>query len=89
MGTVVVVALLVVIGVVTGLLASVVSKKEPPYGMVGDVVAATLTMVVLGLGMWYLIPIMGLPTWMRFAGTFGDPLFVAILVLWLMRRSKR
>jgi hypothetical protein len=80
--------LLVVIGVVTGLLASVVSKKEPPYGIVGDVVAATLVMVVLGIGEWYLMPVLGFTGWIRIAGTLGDPLAIAILVLWLMRRSK-
>jgi len=81
--------LLAVVGIVTGLLASVVTRGEPPYGVLGDVVAATLVMVIVGLVEWAVMPGLGFTGWIRLAGTFGDPWALAILVLWLLRRSKR
>jgi uncharacterized membrane protein YeaQ/YmgE (transglycosylase-associated protein family) len=79
----------IVIGLLVGALASVVARSEPPYGLVVDIVASVLTMVVVGLGDYYILPLMGITGALRFAGTVLEPLMGAVLVLWLLRYIKR
>jgi len=79
----------IVIGLLVGALASVVARSEPPYGLAVDIVASVLTMVVVGLGDYYILPLMGITGALRFAGTVLEPLVGAVLVLWLLRYIKR
>lgn len=78
---------LAIVGVVTGLVAGLISR--PPYGVLGDVAICVVIMVGLGLAEWVVLPKIGFTGWIRLAGTFGDPLGLSIIVLWLLRRSKR
>jgi uncharacterized membrane protein YeaQ/YmgE (transglycosylase-associated protein family) len=79
----------VVIGLLVGALASIVVKGEPPYGLGVDIVASVLTMVLVGLGDYYVLPLMGITGGLRFAITILEPLISAVLVLWLLRVVKR
>jgi uncharacterized membrane protein YeaQ/YmgE (transglycosylase-associated protein family) len=79
----------IVLGLLVGALASVVVKSEPPYGLAVDIVASVLTMIVVGLVDYYILPLMGITGALRFAGTVLEPLIGAVLVLWLLRYVKR
>lgn len=79
----------IVIGLLVGALASVVAKSEPPYGLAVDIVASVLAMVVVGLGDYYILPLLGITGAIRFAATVLEPLVGAALVLWLLRYIKR
>ena len=79
----------IVIGLLVGALASVVARSEPPYGLGVDIVASVLTMVVVGLGDYYVLPLLGITGAIRFAATVLEPLAGVVLVLWLLRYIKR
>jgi uncharacterized membrane protein YeaQ/YmgE (transglycosylase-associated protein family) len=79
----------IVLGLLVGALAGIVARSQPPYGLVVDVVASVLTMVAVGLGDYYVLPLMGITGPLRFAATILEPLISAVLVLWLLRVIKR
>jgi hypothetical protein len=89
LGTIIIAALLVIIGVLNGWGVPLVVKSERPYGLLGDVLASTLTMLVVGLAEWIVIlPALGITGWLAIVATIGDPWGLALIVLWLMRRIK-
>ena len=79
----------VVVGLLVGALASIVTKNEPPYGLAIDVVVSVLTMVVVGLGDYYILPLIGITGVIHFLATILEPLLATIFVLWLLRVIKR
>lgn len=79
---------LAILGVLVGWLGPMVVNSRRPYGMGGDIAAGLLTMVVLGLVEWvWLIPLFNFPNWFNLLATIGDPLIIALIVLWLMRKA--
>ena len=80
---------MVLVGVVIGAAAGLVWKGERPYGLRGDYAAAIVTTVIVGLLDWYVIPMMGFSSTMKWLGVALEPALGALLVLWLMRRAKR
>ncbi len=85
----VIAALLVIIGVLNGWGIPLVAKSERPYGLLGDVLASTLTMLVVGLAEWILIlPALAITGWLAIVASIGDAWGVGLIVLWLMRRVK-
>jgi uncharacterized membrane protein YeaQ/YmgE (transglycosylase-associated protein family) len=89
LGLVIWLVIWIVIGLLVGALASVVARSEPPYGLAVDIVASVLAMVGVGLGDYYILPLLGITGTMRFAVTVLEPLTGAVLVLWLLRYIKR
>ena len=79
----------VVVGLLVGALASMVTKSEPPYGLAIDVGVSVLTMVVVGLFDYYILPLIGITGALMFAVSILEPLLSAMLVLWLLRVIKR
>jgi len=79
----------VVLGLLVGALASVVTKSEPPYGLTIDIVASVLTMVIVGLFDFYVLPLIGITGALHFAAAILEPLVGAVLILWLLRVIKR
>jgi hypothetical protein len=78
-----------VLGVLSGWGIPLAAKSSRPYGLLGDVLVCTVTMVVLGLVEWILIlPAMGISGWLAIAAAIGDPWGLALILLWLMRRIK-
>ncbi len=80
----------IVLGVVVGYAATAIFKGERPYGLGGDLTAAILSEILVGLGDWYLIPLMLpdiAPIW-KFIAALVEPLLTALIVLWLMRYLK-
>jgi hypothetical protein len=70
-------------------LAGVIWKGERPRGLSGDVAAAVITAIVVGVAEWFVIPAMGLSDTLRLLFVATEPALAALLVLWLIRRSRR
>ena len=79
----------IVMGLLVGALASVVSRSAPPYGLAVDVVASVLATVVVGLLDYTILPALGITGALLFAAMILEPLVGAVLVLWLLRAIKR
>jgi len=80
----------IVLGLVVGYAASGIFKGERPHGLSGDLTAAILSEVIVGLMDWYLIPMM-FPNIARlcvFVAALVEPFLSALIVLWLMRYIK-
>ncbi len=80
----------IVLGLIVGYAATSIFKGERPYGVGGDVTAGILSEVIVGLGDWYLIPLMFpnmSPLWI-FVAALVEPFISALIVLWLMRYLK-
>ena len=77
------------VGVVIGFLAGIIWKDERPYGLAGDIIIATITTVIVGLIDWYVIRAMGFSETIVLLGLATEPALGALLVLWLLRRSRR
>ena len=89
MGTAVIAIILVVVGLLTGWLAPAVVKSRRPYGVAGDIVVSVLIMVALGLVEWlWILPALNITGWLAIVATIGDPVGLALIVLWLMRKIK-
>jgi hypothetical protein len=89
LGNLVIAVILLVVGVLTGWGIPLAAKSSRPYGQLGDVLASALTMLVLGLGEWvFILPALGSTGWLKLVIAIGDPWFLALIVLWLMRRVK-
>ncbi len=89
LGNLVIAVILLVVGVLTGWGIPLAAKSSRPYGLLGDVLASALTMLVLGLGEWvFILPALGSTGWLKLVIAIGDPWFLALIVLWLMRRVK-
>jgi hypothetical protein len=89
LGNLFIAVLLIAIGALSGWGIPLAVKSQRPYGLVGDILASTLSMLVTGLAEWaFLLPALGITGWLAIAIAIGDPWGLALLVLWLMRRVK-
>ena len=89
LGNLFIAVILLVIGVLNGWGIPLAVKSPRPYGLLGDVVASTLTMLLVGLAEWiFILPALGITGWLGIAATIGDPWGLALIVLWLVRRAK-
>jgi hypothetical protein len=89
LGNLFIAVLLIVIGALSGWGIPLAVKSPRPYGLLGDILASTLSMLVTGLAEWvFLLPALGITGWLAMGITIGDPWGLALLVLWLMRRVK-
>ena len=82
--------ILIIVGVLAGWLGPMLFKSRPPYGLGVDITASIICMVALGVPEWlWILPAFGLSSesgWLRLAVSIGDPFFVALIVLWLIRK---
>jgi len=79
----------IAVGLLAGALAGAVAKGEPPYGLAVDIVASVLTMIVVGLGDYYILLLVGITGVAKFVFMIFEPLGSVVLVLWLLRVIKR
>jgi predicted small integral membrane protein len=79
-----------VLGVLGGWLVPIIFKSERPYGLVGDILVCTIITVVLAFLSWnYIMPALGFESgWIKVLGSIGDPLFLGLIGLWVMRKIK-
>ncbi len=77
-----------VLGALIGWLVPDMLNSERPYGVGGDVGASVVSAVVIGIIEWaWILPAMGFNSgWIKVAAAIGDPLGLALVVLWLMRK---
>lgn len=89
-GLIILFVIWIVLGLIIGYAASGIFKGERPYGLGGDLTAAILSEILIGLGDWYLVPMM-FPNIGRvwvFVAALLEPFFTALIVLWFMRYLK-
>ena len=79
-----------VLGVLGGWLVPIIFKSKRPYGLVGDILVCTIITVVLAFLSWnYIMPALGFESgWIKVLGSIGDPLFLGLIGLWVMRKIK-
>ena len=79
---------MVAIGLAIGFLAGLVFSGDRPYGLLGDLGIAVICTVIIGVIGWYVIPAMGFSDTLKYISVIFEPALGALLVLWLIRRSK-
>ncbi len=89
-GTVLIVVVAGVLGLLSGLLLPPIFRSRRPFGIAGDVLVATLLAAGLAYVEWvWILPALGFETgWLSVAAAIGDPVGLAWLALWLMRRLR-
>jgi len=89
-GTVLIVAVAAVLGLLSGLLLPPIFRSRRPFGLVGDVLVATVLAAGLAWVEWvWILPALGFETgWISVMAAIGDPVGLAWLALWLMRRVR-
>ena len=80
---------MIVVGLIAGWLAGPIWKNKRPIGVQGDYIAAIVTAIVIGLMDWYVIPAMGFSDNLRNLGVAMEPFLGALLVLWIIRATKK
>jgi hypothetical protein len=92
MAIVVVAVVLAILGVLVGWLGPLVVKASRPIGVGGDIIVSVLVMVILGVIEWqFVLPAFGMGFgggWLRWLATIGDPLVLALVAMWLVRKVK-
>jgi hypothetical protein len=89
-GTLLIVVVAGVLGLLSGLLLPPIFRSRRPFGLLGDVLVATLLAVGLAYVEWvWILPALGFETgWLSVTAAIGDPVGLAWLALWLMRRVR-
>jgi hypothetical protein len=89
-GTVLIVVVAAVLGLFSGLLLPPIFRSRRPFGLVGDLLVATVLAAGLAYVEWvWILPALGFETgWLSVMAAIGDPVGLAWLALWLMRRVR-
>jgi hypothetical protein len=89
-GTVLIVVVAAGLGFLSGLLLPPVFRSRRPFGLVGDLLIATVLAAGLAYVEWvWILPALGFETgWLSVMAAIGDPVGLAWLALWLMRRLR-
>ena len=77
---------LLAVGLLIGWIAGLI-WEERPYGIQGDLLIASGSMVLIGLFDWYLIPALGFSHTLRNIGVLIEPPLGTLLILWLVRKA--
>ena len=65
-------------------------KSEPPYGLAADIIVGTVAAIIwAALAYTIVSDAIGLTGWLRLAGSAGDGIGLAAVMLWVLRRIKR
>ena len=89
MEIIILIAAMVLVGLIAAVLGGFIWKGERPYGFPGDMLAASVTAIIVGLIDWYVIPAMGFSEAMKIIGILIEPILAALAVLWVIRRVRR
>ena len=89
-GTLLIVVVAAVLAVLSGWLVPIVFKSRRPFGLWGDILVCLVVTVALAyVAQVWLLPWMGFGTgWISVAASLGDPLALAWICLWLMRKIR-
>jgi uncharacterized membrane protein YeaQ/YmgE (transglycosylase-associated protein family) len=80
--------IMIVEGLVIGWVAGLIWKENRPIGAVGDTIVAVVSVIVIALLDWYVIPAMGFSDTMKLLGVALEPPLGALLVLWIIRKAR-
>lgn len=81
-------AAMTAVGALIGALAGLIWKGNRPMGVFGDYLASIFSAIIMGFVDWFLIPAMGFGQSIRWLGVIIEPPFAALIVLWIIRKSK-
>ena len=89
-GTLLIVIVAAALAILSGWLVPVIFRSRRPYGLWGDILVCVGVTVVLAYVEWvWLLPWIGFGRgWISIAAAIGDPLGLAWICLWLMRKIK-
>ena len=89
-GTFLIVVVAGLLGVLSGWLLPILFKSRRPFGLWGDLGVSTFVSVLLAYVEWvWILPAIGFETgWLSIAAAIGDPVGLAWLCLWLMRKIR-
>jgi predicted small integral membrane protein len=89
-GALIIVVVAGILGILGGWLVPIIFKSGRPYGPVGDILVCTIVTVVVAFLSWnYIMPALGFESgWIKVLGSTGDPLFLGLISLWVMRKIK-
>ncbi len=88
MQVLIVIVAMIVVGLLMGYIAGLIWKNKRPIGVKGDYIAAIISTVVVGLMDWFIIPAMGFGSTLQLIGVIFEPALAALIVLWIIRKSK-
>lgn len=86
----VVLQLMVIVGcILAGWLVPLAFKSERPFGLVGDILGATIVGVVWAFILYqYLVPLVGLTGPLALFGSALEAIGMGAIALWIMRKIK-
>jgi hypothetical protein len=89
-GTLLIVVVAGLLGLISGLVLPPIFRSRRPFGLAGDLLVATVLAVGLAYVEWtWILPALGFETgWLSVMAAIGDPVGLAWLALWLMRRVR-
>ena len=89
-GTFLIVVVAGLLGLLSGWLLPMLFKSRRPFGLAGDLAVGTVVAAVLAYVEWvWILPAIGFETgWLSIAAAIGDPVGLAWLCLWLMRKIR-
>jgi hypothetical protein len=89
-GTLLIVIIAGLLAIFCGWLVPILFKSRRPYGLLGDILVCTLLTVIVSYLSWTIfMPALGFKDgWIKVLGSVGDPLFLGLVGLWLIRKIK-
>jgi hypothetical protein len=88
-GTVLLLLITAVGSILVGWLVPLVFKSERPYGLAGDIIIPTIVGVIYAYIIYEIVvPMIGWSGWFMFFGSALEAIFVAAIVLWILRKIK-
>ena len=89
-GTILIVVVAGLLGLLSGWLIPVLFKSKRPFGVWGDILVCLVITVVLSYIEWvWILPALGFrPGWLSIAAAIGDPLVLSWIVLWIIRKIR-
>ena len=88
-GTVLLLLITAVGSILVGWLVPLAFKSERPYGVAGDIIIPTIVgMVYVYIIYEIIVPMIGWSGWFMFIGSAVEAIFVAAIVLWILRKIK-
>ncbi len=79
-----------VLSALGGWLLPILFKSRRPYGLLGDILIASVPAVILAFVEWqWILPALGFEGgWIKVVAAIGDPVALGWILLWVARKLK-